>query len=75
MDIIDKITTLEKRNTDNKLELAKLSEREKGFKEEKDKLLSSLKELGLKEEELVVKINDLETELNSRITEIEKEIK
>jgi hypothetical protein len=75
MEIIDKIQQLEKRNTDNKLELAKLSEREKGLQEEKDKLLASLKELGLKEEELIVKIHELETELNNRVSEIEKEIK
>ncbi|MFA5048541.1 MAG: hypothetical protein WC516_05970 [Patescibacteria group bacterium] len=75
MTIIDTIQNLEKTNNNNKLESAKLQERAKGLKEEKDKLLVSLKELGLKEEELVAKINDLETELNNRVAEIEKEIK
>ena len=74
MDYIEKITTLEKQNSSNKIEKAKLEEREKGLKEEKQKILDSLKELGIKEEDLQSKIDELENTLEQSIEEIYKEL-
>jgi septal ring factor EnvC (AmiA/AmiB activator) len=74
-DIIDKITKLEKKNNDNKLELAKLEERKNSLEEEKKKLLAELKETGVEEKELADKITDMEIELDTAITELEQEIK
>jgi hypothetical protein len=74
MDNIQKIQSLEKKNSDNKLELAKLQEREKTLKEEKEKIVVILKELNLNESDLVAKIKELENDLNKQIEEIDKEI-
>lgn len=74
-DIIDKITKLEKKNNDNKLELAKLEERKNSLEEEKKKLLVELKETGVEEKELADKITNMEIELDTAITELENELK
>jgi len=74
-DIIDKITKLEKKNNDNKLELAKLEERKHSLEEEKKKLLAELSETGVEEKELADKITDMEIELDTAITELENELK
>ena len=73
-DLIKDIQTLETTVQKNKTELAKLEERQKILKEERDKLLVSLKEQGIEEDDLEDKINDLESELTQKIEEIKNEL-
>jgi hypothetical protein len=75
MEIIDRIQSLETKNNNAKLEKAKLEERDKGLKEEKEKFLTSLKELGIKEEDLISTRDKMAYELNNQLDEIEKELK
>lgn len=72
--LIDKIQNLEKKNNDNKLELAKLEERKQALTEEKKKILDELKALNVSEDELETKLIEMEADLESTIIEIEKEI-
>ena len=72
---VEKITTLEKQSNENKIEQAKLKERLKTLKEDKDKLLAELKELGIEEEDLEDKINDLDKEIGEEIKKCEEILK
>jgi len=72
--LIDKIQNLEKKNNDNKLELAKLEERKQALSEEKKKILDELKALNVGEDELETKLVEMEADIESTIVEIEKEI-
>ncbi len=75
MEIIERIQSLETKNNNAKLEKAKLEERDKGLKEEKEKFLTSLKDLSIKEDELISTRDKLETELNDQLDKIEEELK
>jgi len=75
MEIIERIHSLETKNNNAKLEKAKLEERDKGLKEEKEKFLTSLKDLSIKEDELISTRDKLETELNDQLDKIEEELK
>ena len=65
MNYIDKITKLQKQIDSNKLEQAKLSERAKNLKEEKEKLI---KELSVYE----IKVENLEDEIAKLNKEVEE---
>lgn len=74
MDYIKKITELEKKVQDNKLELAKLEERKKTLSEDREKLLSELSKTEVKEADLETTIIDMEQELMKEIERLENEI-
>jgi predicted nucleic acid-binding Zn-ribbon protein len=67
MNYIEEINKLQKQMDSNKIEQAKLQEREKTLQEEKEKIL---KELAIYE----IKENDLEGEIIKINEEIEKEL-
>ena len=68
MDYINEITKLQKQIDSNKLEQAKLSERQKNLKEENEKLI---KELSVYE----IKVEDLEDEMTKLNKEVEEGLK
>ena len=68
MNYIDEITKLQKQIDNNKLEEAKLQERQKNLKEEKDKLIKELNVYAIKEE-------DLENEIAKLNKEVEEGLK
>ncbi|MHA2012743.1 MAG: hypothetical protein ACTSWG_10290 [Candidatus Helarchaeota archaeon] len=74
-ELIDKINTLEKKVNDNKIEQAKLEERKETLEEERKEILEKLKEFDIDEEDLEIKIIDMETELDKEIKKIENELK
>ena len=63
MNYIDEITKLQKQIDSNKLEQAKLSERQKNLKEEKEKLIKELSVYEIKEEDLENEIAKLNKEV------------
>jgi chromosome segregation ATPase len=75
MDYIKKITELEKKVQDNKVEVAKLEERKKNLSEEREKLLSELSKTEVKEADLEITIIDMEQELMKEIERLENELK
>ena len=72
---IDQIQNLEKTIQNNKVELAKLQERQKTLLEEKEKILTSVKELGITEVDLENKIGELQIEIEKQITDCEQKLK
>lgn len=74
MDYIKKITDLEKKVQDNKVEIAKLEERKKALSEEREKVLAELSTTKVKEDDLETKIIDMEQELMKEIERLENEL-
>jgi len=73
-DYIKQITQLEQTIQNNKLELAKLQERQKTLQEDKEKLNISLKELGVTEAELEKRIATLDAELEEEINKCKEQL-
>jgi len=71
---IKEITALQEKVQTNKEELIRLEEKQKSLKADKDKILTSLKELDISEEDLGNKIEIMEEELKSEIEKIEEEL-
>lgn len=69
---IEKIQGLEKKIKDNELEQAKLSEREKGLKEEKAELDKELVALNISAKDLDDTIEQLEADIQGDIEQIEE---
>lgn len=74
MDYIKKITDLEKKVQDNKVEIAKLEERKKTLSEEREKVLVELRTTKVKEDDLETTIIDMEQELMKEIERLENEL-
>ncbi|MCK9542960.1 MAG: hypothetical protein M0R03_13115 [Novosphingobium sp.] len=71
----EKIQKLEKKIQEIKIEHAKAEEKKKNLTEEKEKHLSSLKELGVSYDDLDTKIiPNLKQDMDGIIEEIEKEL-
>ena len=74
-DYIKQITQLEQTIQSNKTELAKLEERSKMLKEDKEKISASLKEMNITEAELEKKIVTLDAEIEEAINECKEVLK
>jgi len=72
---IQQIQALQEKVQTNKESLIRLEEQLKGIKEERNKILASLKELGIEEKDLEKEIVTKEEDLKSKIQEIENELK
>lgn len=73
-ELINKITNLEKKIQDNKVEKAKLDERLENLKIEKAKKLEELKKYDVAEADLETTIIDMNAELEKEIERLEKEL-
>jgi len=72
MDYIKSINDLQKKAENNKLEQAKLSEREENLKEERKKLINELKVYEISESDLESEIKKLEEEVETELKKCEK---
>ncbi len=72
MEIIEQIQSLEKKAKDHELELVKLSEREKGIKGDKVKVIERIKELGTTEDEVEGEFEVLEDELKKEVETVKE---
>jgi len=72
MDYIKNITDLQKKVEANKLERAKLSEREENLKEERKKLVDELKIYEISESDLEGEIKRLEDEVETELKKCEE---
>lgn len=72
MNYVQQINDLQKKVEFNKLEQAKLSEREENLKEERKKLIDELKVYEISESDLESEIKKLEDEVESELKKCEK---
>lgn len=72
MDYIKSINDLQKKVENNKIESAKLSEREENLKEERKKLIDELKVYEISESGLESEIKRLEDEVSTELKKCEK---
>ena len=72
MDYIKSINNLQKKIENNKIESAKLSEREENLKEERKKLIDELKVYEISESDLESEIKRLEDEVSTELKKCEK---
>lgn len=75
MDYIKTINDLQKKVESNKLEQAKLQEREKTLKEEKGKLIEELKVYEISENDLEGEIKRIEEEMEQELKKCEEILK
>ena len=75
MNYIDEITKIQKQIDSNKLEKAKLEEREKGLKEEKEKLIADLTVYEIKEDDLEGEIAKLDEEIQQELSKCKEIMK
>lgn len=75
MNYVQQINDLQKKIENTKLEQAKLQEREKTLKEEKEKILEELKVYDITETDLEGEIANIEDEINSELSKCEEILK
>jgi len=75
MNYIEQIQTLQKKVENNKITNAKLQEREKTLKEEKDKLLEELKVYDISEQDLEGEIARIEEEVEKELNKCQEMLK
>ncbi len=72
MDYKTQLATIEKTVQDQKLEKAKLEQRQKTLLEEKQQLLDDLTELGIEEKDLEAWLKNQETEIDKKIKKVQE---
>lgn len=75
MNYVQTIQDLQNKVQKNKEELIRLEEKSKNLKEEKEKIITKLKEANIEESNLDKKIVTLEEDLKSEIVKIEESLK